>query len=63
MHPSRILAVTLAAHEAQLAIIAGSAWSSAEAKPTFTHRYEELFHLRHCQVTHAQDGLVSLANH
>ena len=30
MHPSLILA---AAHEAQLAIIAGSAWSSADDKP------------------------------
>ena len=33
MYPSPILAVTLAAHEAQLAIMAGSAWSSAEANP------------------------------
>ena len=33
MHPSPVLAVTLAAHDAQLAIIAGSAWSSAEASP------------------------------
>ena len=33
MHPSPILAVTLAAHEAQLVIIARSAWSSAEASP------------------------------
>ena len=29
----------------------------------FTHRDEELFRLRHCQVAHAQDGLVSLTNH
>ena len=33
MPPNPILAVTLAAHEAQLAIMAGSAWSSAEASP------------------------------
>ena len=33
MPPNPILAVTLAAHEALLAIMAGSAWSSADASP------------------------------
>ena len=33
MHPSPTRAVTLAAHEAQLVIIAGSDWSSADDKP------------------------------
>ena len=65
MPPNPILAVTLAAHEAQLAIMAGSAWSSAEArpKPPSRIRYEELFRLRHSQVAHTQDGLVSLTDH
>ena len=33
MHPNPILAVTPPAHEAQLAIIAGSDWSSAKDNP------------------------------
>ena len=47
--PSPILAVTLAAYEAQLAIMAGSAWNSAEASPKTPSRIEELFRLRHCK--------------
>ena len=35
----------------------------SQPEATFTHRYEELFRLRHSQVAHTQDGLVSLTNH
>ena len=35
----------------------------SQPEATFTHRDEELFRLRNCQVSHAQDGLVSLTNH
>ena len=34
-----------------------------QPEATFTHRDEELFCLRHSQVAHTQDGLVSLTNH
>ena len=39
MHPSPTRAVPLAAHEAQLAIIAGSDWSSADDKPKPPSRF------------------------
>ena len=34
-----------------------------QPEATFTHRDEELFRLRHRQISDTQDGLVSLTNH
>ena len=62
MHPSPILAVTLAAHEPhhrRFRLELGG----RQPEATFTHRDEELFRLRHSRVSDTQDGLVSLINH
>ena len=65
MHPSKVLAVTLAAHEAQLAIIAGSAWSSAEANPKPPSRIgmKSCFACANVRSPTPRMGLVNLTNH
>ena len=65
MHPSPTRAVTLAAqrgparHHRRFRLELGGHRPEA----SFTHRNEELFRLRHCQVSDTQAGLVGLTKH